>query len=326
MTTFQHFFYQLAHEIYKVSTTLFQVLIPAIICVKILEELGLVHYIGMAIAPLMHWVGLPESMGLVWATTLFTNIYGGLIILANTPLDTPLTVAQVSILGTMMLLAHALPVEAAIARKAGVSLWITLLIRIGGGLLLGALLHGLYSSGDFLSAPANSLLHFEPSTDTSLPAWALDQAFGLLIILAVISALLFTLKILRILRIEKLIEIALRPFLKVLGISQQATSLTLIGITLGLSFGGGLLINEAQNGKIAARDVFTSIMLLNLLHSLIEDTLLLLVIGADFYTIFWGRLVFAITVIFIITRLLNLMSETNRQRFFYQSVAKDPAS
>ncbi|MDN2658572.1 hypothetical protein OW491_02000 [Neptunomonas sp. CHC150] len=323
MANFQQFFYQLVREIFTVSTTLFKVLIPAIICVKILEELGLVYYIGLAISPLMQWVGLPESMGLVWATTIFTNIYAGLIILANTPLDTPLTIAQVSILGTMMLLAHALPVEAAIARKAGISLWITLLVRVGGGLLLGILLNVLYSSGDYFATPAHSLLHFEVSTDTSLVGWAKDQIVGLFIILAVISVLLFTLKILRILRIEKLIAIALRPFLKVLGISQQATSLTLIGITLGLSFGGGLLINEAQNGKIAARDVFTSIMLLNLLHSLIEDTLLILMIGADFYTIFWGRLIFAVSVIFIMTRLLDLLSEENRQRFFYRSVVKN---
>jgi len=60
----------------------------------------------------------------------------------------------------------------------------------------------------------------------------------------------------------------------------------------GLSFGRGLLINEAKRDHISALDIFTAIMLLNLLHSLINDTLLIMLIGADFYTIFWGRLVF----------------------------------
>jgi len=90
--------------------------------------------------------------------------------------------------------------------------------------------------------------------------------------------------------------ILLRPFLRVLGISKEVTNLTIIGITLGLSFGGGLLISEAKRGHTAARDVFTAIMLLNLLHSLIEDTLLTMLIGADFYTIFWGTIsVFSIS-------------------------------
>jgi len=50
--------------------------------------------------------------------------------------------------------------------------------------------------------------------------------------------------------------------------------LAIVGITLGVSFGGGLLINEAKRGHISPRDIFVAMMLLNLLHSLIEDTLL----------------------------------------------------
>lgn len=45
-----------------------------------------------------------------------------------------LTVAQVSVLGTMMLLAHALPIEGAVAKLTGVSWRVTLALRIGGGL------------------------------------------------------------------------------------------------------------------------------------------------------------------------------------------------
>lgn len=85
-------------------------------------------------------------------------------------------------------------------------------------------------------------------------------------------------------------EATLRPILSVLGISRETTNLTIAGITLGISFGGGLLINEAKRGHISPRDIFVAMMLLNLLHSLIEDTLLILLIGADFMTIFWSGL------------------------------------
>lgn len=268
----------------------------------------------------MHTVGLPKEMGLVWATTLLTNIYAGLIVLINS--DVSLTVAQASVLGSMMLLAHSLPIEGAIAKKAGVSWLATLSIRVGGSLLLAWLLNLSYQYGDLLNYPATVLWQPEPSGDTSYLAWGVDQLINFAIIFMVISALLFLLKVLKLLGIEKLMAIVLRPFLRLLGISKDATNLTIIGVTLGLSFGGGLLINEAKRGHISARDVFTAIMLLNLLHSLIEDTLLIMLIGADFYTIFWGRLLFSVLMIGLLSKLIKRVNPTICERYFYRDVSQ----
>lgn len=318
MTIVRHFFAELFREIISVTLTLFKIMIPIILIIKVVEEMGGIIILSNVLSPLMETVGLPKEMGLVWATTLLTNIYGGLIVFINT--DMPLSVAQVSILGSMMLLAHSLPIEAAIAKKAGVNLSITLLIRVGGSFVLAWLLHQTYQTGDYLNQPAVTLWQPEAVTDTSYLAWGVSQLKSFMVIFGVISALLFTLKILKLLGIEKLMAILLKPFLKILGISKEATNLTIIGITLGLSFGGGLLINEAKTGHIPARDVFTAIMLLNLLHSLIEDTLLILLIGADFNTIFWGRLVFSVVVISVISSLVRRVSPQICEKYLYHSV------
>ncbi|MGC9458215.1 hypothetical protein ACP45E_00255, partial [Vibrio genomosp. F10 str. 9ZD137] len=158
-------------------------------------------------------------------------------------------------------------------------------------------------------------------SDIGYLSWALSQLENFVVIFLVISVLLFVLKVLKLLGIEKLMAIMLRPFLRILGISKEATNLTIIGVTLGLSFGGGLLINEAKRGHIAARDVFTAIMLLNLLHSLIEDTLLIMLIGADFYTIFWGRLIFSVVVVALISLGLRRFSDKTCEKYFYRSVS-----
>lgn len=134
MAIVRHFFAELFREIISVTLTLFKIMIPIILIIKVVEEMGGIIILSNVLSPLMETVGLPKEMGLVWATTLLTNIYGGLIVFINT--DMPLSVAQVSILGSMMLLAHSLPIEAAIAKKAGVNLSITLLIRVGGVLCL----------------------------------------------------------------------------------------------------------------------------------------------------------------------------------------------
>ncbi|MCZ4308137.1 hypothetical protein [Vibrio atlanticus] len=318
-STYQ-FFKELLKEIFDVTSTLFRIMIPIIILIKVVEELGGIMILSEWLSPIMESVGLPKEMGLVWATTILTNIYAGLIILINS--DVPLTVAQASILGSMMLLAHSLPIEGAIAKKAGVNWLATLSVRVGGGLVLAWLLNLSYQYGDWLNYPATVLWQPEVSGDTSYLGWALEQFKNFAVIFMVISALLLLLKILKVLGIEKLMAVLLRPLLRVLGISKDATNLTIIGITLGLSFGGGLLINEAKKGHISARDVFTAIMLLNLLHSLIEDTLLILLIGADFYTIFWGRLVFSVLVVAVISNVIKRMNPSTCERYFYRDVSQ----
>jgi len=314
------FFKILIHDIFNVTFTLFKIMIPILILIKVIEALGGILLLSQLLGPIMASVGLPDSMGLVWATTLLTSIYGGLIVLAST--DVSLSVAQASILGSMMLLAHALPIEAGIAKKAGVSLWATLFIRIGGSLLLAWLLHLTYQMTGSFTEPAIRLWSPDISEETTYFAWGVAQLHNLFVIFLVISALLFTLAVLKKLGIEKLMTMILTPFLHLLGISKAATNITMIGATLGLSFGGGLLINEAEKGHIAPRDVFTAIMLLNLLHSLIEDTLLILLIGADFTTIFWGRMVFSILLIMLMTSLVNRLSPNFCDRYLYRSVVR----
>ena len=111
------------------------------IIVKILEYYGAIEIIGENLGPAMGVVGLPGEFGLVFATAMIANIYGALIVFFTLSLQYTYTVAQVTILACMMLIAHTLPVEGRIAQKAGVRLWYTLSLRI-----LGALGTRLYRS------------------------------------------------------------------------------------------------------------------------------------------------------------------------------------
>ncbi len=291
-------------------------MIPIIIIVKIIEELGGIKYIAMALEPVMELVGLPASMGLVWATTMITNIYGGMIIFISSAANETLSVAQVTILGSMMLLAHALPIEVRIAQKAGVRVIFTLILRIGGALLLGFLLLKLYSSGDYLSQ-ANTPLWKPPQiTDDSLPTWIISQIKILFQVFLIIGVLVVFLKLLKLSGIEKLFAFILKPLLKILGLSDKTTSITIVGITLGLTYGGGLLINEANNGELSKMDVFGSISLLAVGHSLIEDTLLIMLLGAHLSGILYARILFSILLIALIVHSVKRLNQISFERFF----------
>ncbi len=303
---------RLASEIISLTYDLFKLMIPVIIIVKVIDELGGIKYISMALEPLMNLVGLPASMGLVWATTMIVNIYGGMIIFVTMPLSEPMSVAQVTVLGTMMLVAHSLPIEGRIAQKAGVNIVYTLGLRIVGAFVLGFILHQIYSFGDFLSQPSEALWQPAAIKDDSLSAWAMAQIVTLAQIFVIIAILVVFLKLLKWSGIETLFARLLQPVLRFLGLGERTTSITIIGMTLGLTYGGGLLINEAKKGDISRRDIFGSLSLLAVCHSLIEDTLLIMLIGGDLTGILYARVIFATLLIATIMRMLPRTDQLNR--------------
>jgi len=306
----------LIKEIFSITYNLFKIMIPIIIIVKIIEELGGIQYIAMALEPMMELVGLPASMGLVWATTMIANIYAGMVIFISSSNLETLTVAQVTVLGSMMLLAHALPIEVRIAQKAGVRVLFTLVLRIGGALLLGFLLHKIYSTGNYLSQTNVPLWKPPAVTDDSLLTWIINQVKMLFQVFIIIAVLVVFLKILKFSGIERLFAFILKPFLKILGLSEKTTSITIVGITLGLTYGGGLLINEANKGELSKMDVFGSVSLLALSHSLIEDTLLLMLLGADLSGILYARILFSIILIAVIIHSVKRLNQTRFERLF----------
>lgn len=289
---------------HRISMTLFRLMIPVILLIRLLEQAGVIEWLSLLLEPLMHGIGLPGEAALVWATTMMINLYGGLIVLASLWNDMNLSVAQATVLATLMLLAHSLPVEGRIAQRAGVNLAFTLALRIGMALLLALMLHHLYQAGGFLQQPATLLWQPEPAEQGWWP-WLRGQVQNLAMIYGIILLLILLLEVLQRMGVIDVFNRLLRPLLQGLGIGREAETLTLVGLTLGLSYGGALLIEEAEAGRVAPADVLYGISLLGLSHSLIEDTLLLLLIGADLTAILLFRFLFTLLVIFLMVRVLR---------------------
>jgi hypothetical protein len=300
----------------KTSLALFRIIVPIAIGVRILEVFGAIKLLGDLLAPVMILVDLPGSLGLVWSTTLVTNIYGGMVVFAGVAPDAGLTVAQVTVLATMMLIAHAIPVEASIAQQAGTRFRTMAALRVGGALVAGALLNLGYTLTGTLQQP-NQALWNPPPRDPSWLGWAIGEARNLLYIFLIILALLILMRLLERLGIIKGLTRLLRPVLTLLGISDRAAPLAIIGMTLGLTYGGGLIIQEARAGQLSRHDVFCALALLGLCHSFIEDTLLMVVIGGHLSGTLVGRTVFALLVTWLIARLLRRLPEPLLDRWCF---------
>ena len=305
-------------EVWMIFSSLMKIMIPALIIVRCIELLGWIGALGEMIQPVMLLVGLPGETGLVWMAAMMGNIYTGMAVFYQLGLAEQLSIAQVSVISSMMLIAHSLPVEVAIARAVGISLWFTLLLRIGGAFVFGYIAYQTHSGLALLQVPAPQL--WQPETaDTSWAAWFLTQGQTIVIAFAIIAALTLFLRILRVLGIERLIHFLLAPVLRLLGIATVASNIIIVGLTLGLSFGGGLLINEARRGHIAGKDIFLSMAFLGLCHSLIEDTLLMMMLGADVGTIVLARMAFSLLAILALSRLLDWLPANKRSWFYRQS-------
>ena len=280
--------------------TLMKIMVPALVFIKILEELGFITWFSKVLAPVMGIIGLPGGAGLVWATTLLTGIYMGLVVFF-TQLDfNAFTAMQASILGSLMLFGHALIVEGAIAKKVGVDWLLTFLLRMGGAFIFGLLIYKTCHYFDLLQQPVK--LNYIPSIEAgnSWSDWIVGQLYNLLIIYLILAGLILLLEIMEKTGINKFIQKMLAPVLGAIGIGKAATSLTLIGMTIGLSFGGGLLIQESKNEAMSKKDIFLSMCFISMFHSMIEDTILILLMGASFPVIILFRLGYVLLIMFVI--------------------------
>ncbi len=305
---------ELLRDALRTSVELFRIIIPISVVTRLLQQWGVVDQFGTLLGPVMELVGLPGQIGLVWATAMLTNLYGGMVVFASVAPGLELTTAQVTVLTTMMLVAHGLPVELRIAQKAGTRFRAMAVLRIGGALFLGALLNLFYRLTGTLQG-ANQALWSPPPVDPAWTAWLQAELRNVISIFAIILTLMALLRLLRHLGIIDLMTRLLEPVLGLLGMGRAAAPLAIVGMTLGLTYGGGLIIREARSGRLSEKDIFCSLALMGLCHSLIEDTLVMVLLGGHLSGTLWARLVFSLAVVALLGRLITLLPQAVVERY-----------
>lgn len=278
---------------HRVALGIFRFLIPIVLLVKLLEESGLIPYVSLPLRPVMELVGLPAEMCLVWMSCILVSMYSGLMVLiALLPQLPELTVAQMTVFGVLVLIAHSLILEVRIAGQCGVSMAFQFFLRSGSGILAAFLLHLVLDGFGLLQQQATILL--SAGATSSLAAWFIQQAKTLAEMYVIICAVMLLQRLLDAFRISDLLGRLLGPLLRLLGISPKAVSIVIIGFTMGLLYGSGILIRNAQQGTLSRQDALCAISLLGLSHSLIEDTLLLTLVGGSLWGLLGFRLIFTL--------------------------------
>jgi hypothetical protein len=305
------FFKNLFKEIIDVTVPLYKILIPFIFIIKLLEVAGIVDLIAKAFAPLMGLIGLPSELGIIWVTAIVINIYAALILFINILPGLDVSVAEITILTVAMLFAHNLLVESAISRSAGVSFVFTCLYRLVSAFFACWVLNLIYTKLNYLQEPFITSFTLE-APQPGLWLWFKDQILYLFYIFIIVVVLVTILEFLKVIGIESFLKKILAPPLRFFGISESSMNIIIVGMTIGLQFGGGILIKEVNSAKIDKQSVFLSILMINLIHAIIEDTLLMLAVGGHFSGVIIARIVFSLLfslVMFKIYQIFNLFFE-----------------
>ncbi|MDQ0315145.1 nucleoside recognition domain-containing protein [Amorphus orientalis] len=304
-------------DMLRVYWMLVRIIVPMTIATHLLSEFGVIDRIAPALSPLMGLYGLSPEYAFGVLTGALVGIWGGLAVLFTLVPAGSISVADMTIFSSMLLFVHALPVEQQIVARAGPSFWVTTVLRVAGGLVYAALLHGIFATTGWLSEPIDPA--WIPVEDTA--GWGgflTDLGYGMLILLAILLALSWGMEILRMVGAMELIKRALAPMLRLAGLSAEATHFTAVGLVLGLAFGGGLLIAEARAGHVPPRQVFLACVFMGFAHGLIEDTLVVIAVGADVWGVLVGRVVFAVAASALVALVLAGVSDRVFARWLYR--------
>lgn len=272
-----------------------KMMLPITFVVAILKWSGAVAVMTEWLTPLFKYIGLTGEGVLVFLTSIFASLYAAIAVIATLDLD----YRSVAILSVMGLICHNLIVETIIQRKAGASALYIILLRIGAALIAAALLNWIMPDGLTGTLIIEHAVAESSGLSGALYDWMLSMVRLLPIMFALILSLNMLQQLLREFRLVELLTIPIRPLIRAMGLPRDSSFLWIVMNSLGLAYGGAVLIADVENSEISRR----SARLLNthvaITHSLIEDTLLFAAIGIGLGWLVIPRLLLSVVAVWI---------------------------
>ena len=294
---------KLLKESARISLKLLKIMLPISILVKVGSNFGIIDILSKTLSPIMSIMGLSGEMGIVWATALITNIYGGILVLFSMVQDNTFTVAEITILASIILFAHSLPLELKIISETGAKPWKILSIRVLCAVISGACLNLLFKFFNLYQEAAVFRFTLRES-NSGIIYWILGELKKYTTIFVIIFILLALMEGLKKIGVIHWINAKFSPVMSFMGIDPGLSLTCIVGLTMGISYGSGLIIKETREGNYSKRDLFLVAVFMSLCHALIEDTLLMIPLGAKMIGIFWARIFFAVIFTMAFNRIM----------------------
>ncbi len=267
-------------------------MIPVSLGVAILQYLGFLQVISDFLSPVFRIVGLPGEAALVFITSVLINIYACIAVIGTMTLN----MREITILALMCLISHNMIVETAIQKKTGSSAIRSILVRLLSSLAAALFLNWILSNelsgvpGVFRElSQTQSILQL-------LLNWAQSSLWLIAKIILIVSGLMLLQELLEEFGLLEYPVKFLSPYMHMMGLTEKTSFQWLVGYVIGLAYGAAIMFEEVDSGRLPKKDANYLNQHLAVSHSLLEDTLLFVAIGAGVLWITLPRIVLAIAV------------------------------
>ena len=279
---------------------------PVYTFVTVLKYTPAIRVFAEFMAPLMKHFGLPGEAALALIIGNVVNLYAGLG--AVTALQ--ITTDQLTVLSLMLLLSHSQILETAVFFQIRAKWWLLWAIRLvlamaaGVGLSRLIVKTGATGTADVGRLAELAQMRYE-GFGPALTVWArglADTGIKMLLVLVGIFILLEWGKRYGIL--QKTLR-AIGSVTRFIGLKPESGMPWLAGNVFGIVFGAGVIIETAREGQLDPKQVTLVATFLALCHGLFEDTAIFLVLGANMFWILVPRIVLAVAVTWVLSKVLK---------------------
>lgn len=274
---------------------LLQMLIPISFLTALLQYSGWLHRLDTLIAPMMGWIGLPGVAALPIIVGMLTGVYGGIAAMILLPFSPH----QMTLIAIFVLISHNLIQESVIQARSGFTAIKATVFRILASLITVAAVSRWMGTetGPFLSFDAGAFQSQSVPLTHYLVDWALSMGQLSIKIFFIVMGLMVILGLLKSFDwIPALVRI-LGPFLRLMGLNERVGVLWLTAVVFGLTYGAAVIVEEAKEGNLSARDLEKLHLSVGINHSMVEDPILFVALGLNAFWLYVPRLVTAMVAV-----------------------------
>ncbi|MFJ7858115.1 nucleoside recognition domain-containing protein [Peribacillus sp. NPDC097206] len=295
--------------------TLGKIIFPVTLIVTVLQYTPVLPWMIDLIAPLMNLIGLPGDAAIPLVLGNFLNLYAAIAGI----LTLDLTVKEVFIIAVMLSFSHNLFIESGVAMKTGVKLWVILLVRFGLALVSAVIINLVWQGGTEMAQGFAVPETVEiTGTGAILLHGVIQALYGIGQLALIVMPLMVVVQIMKDLKWLEAFSKALAPFMKILGMQPNTSMPFVAGLTLGLAYGAGVMIQAAKEDNVSKKDMTLAFIFLVACHAVIEDTLIFIPLGIPVLPLLLIRLVTAIVLTMVVAYIWNRYSSVQRKDAAYE--------
>jgi len=269
-----------------------KIIVPVSFVAALIHWGGWLNEIDFLLHPLMNVINLPAAAALPIIVAMTVSFYAGIAIMVVLPF----TIEQITLIALFIMIAHMLPVEGIVQHKSGLNIIKATLVRIGAAVLSVFVVSQFFAdTSQSISLPAS--LAIQSPFIEALKAWALDTLRLCGRVFVIIMLVMMALHASESLGWIKHLVKFFRPLMKVLGLSDRAATMWVTAAGFGLLYGSAVIMEEAKKGELTKEELEHLQISIGINHSVVEETTLFLVLGANPLWLFIPRFVAAIIAV-----------------------------